>query len=95
MGEPGTAFDALAPAVAADAPFEVRVQGLLQRGLLSDALGRRAEALALYGETVALIDGHPEYSAFAKLRERATAGVAKRQTGDELPIDWWSLGVPR
>lgn len=95
MGEPGSAFEALAPGVAAEAPFEVRVQGLLQRGLLADALGRRAEALALYGETLALIDGHPEYSAFTKHRERATAGVAERQRAGELPIDWWSLGVPR
>ena len=94
MGEPGTAFEALAPAVAAEAPFEVRAQGLLQRGLLADALGRRAEAIRLYGDAVALVDAHPEYSAFAKLRARAVESVAKRQTGDELPIDWWSVGVP-
>jgi hypothetical protein len=95
MGETEAAFDALAPAVAPDAPYEVRVQGLVQRGLLRDALGRRDEAAALYKDAIALIDSQPGYSAFAELRTRAEAGLAERQSARELPIDWWSVGVPR
>jgi tetratricopeptide (TPR) repeat protein len=95
MGETDAAFDALAPAVAPEAPYEVRVQGLVQRGLLLDALGRRGDAAALYGEAIALIDAHPDYSAFATLRARAQAGLENRQSAQELPIDWWSVGVPR
>lgn len=94
LEELATAFDALEPALAAEASFEVRVQALLQRALLADGLGRRALAVQLYGEVVALVDAHPEYSAFAKHRARALEGVAERQTAYELPIDWWSLGVP-
>jgi hypothetical protein len=94
LEEIATAYDALAPAVAAGAPLEVRLQGLLQRGLLADGLGWRALAVQHYGEAIALVDAHPEYSAFAKHRERAQAGVAERQAGDDLPIDWWSVGVP-
>jgi|GEM_PF-2445904 len=89
------AFDALAPAATPEAPFEARLHALLQRGLLADALGRRRDATALYADAVALADGHPEYTAFGALRERAAKGLEARQDAADLPLDWWAVGVPR
>lgn len=62
----GKLRDADALLVTADAeaaPFEVRAYAKVVRGMIADREGRRADALASYGDADAWLDAHPEYDA--------------------------------
>jgi hypothetical protein len=94
-GETEAAYQALAPLEAADAAFDARAHGLFARGVLADALGRRAEALRLYALAQAHLDTHPEYTFFDALRARIAEGRAAPLGVDVLPVRehwmnlWW------
>jgi tetratricopeptide (TPR) repeat protein len=89
------AFEALAPAEDPSAPFDARAHGLASRALLADRLGRRDEALRIWRATLAHLDAGPEFNIFEAQRALARAGLAKPQTAEVLPIEWWDLGIPR
>jgi hypothetical protein len=95
QGDLAGAFDALAPADAAAAPFEVRAEALAARALLADRLGRREDALRLWRATLAHLDSGPEYGVFGPIRALAERGRAGPVSDGELPIAFWDLGVPR
>lgn len=94
-GELEAAYQALAPLEAEDAAFDARAHGLVARGVLADALGRREEALRLYALAQAHLDGHPEYIFFDPLRTRIAAGREAPLGVDVLPATehwmnlWW------
>jgi hypothetical protein len=94
-GETEAAYRALAPLEAEGAAFDARAHGLFARGVLADALGRRAEALRLYVLAQAHLDAHPEYTFFDALRARIAEGRAAPLGVDVLPSDehwmnlWW------
>jgi hypothetical protein len=95
LGDLEGAFAALAPAEARDAPFDARAEGLASRALLADRLGRREEALRLWGATLAHLEAGPEFNVFDELRALAQAGLSAPATGDALPFAWWDVGLPR
>ena len=94
-GELAAAYEALAPLEAAGAAFDVRAHGLVARGILADALGRRAEALRLYALAQRHLDARPQYTFFEDLRARIAAGRAAPLGVDALPEQqhwmnlWW------
>ncbi len=94
-GDLADAYAALAPLEAGDAAFDARAHGLVARGILADALGRRGEALRLYALAQAHLDTHPEYTFFDDLRARIAAGRAGPLSADTLPSKqhwmnlWW------
>ena len=95
VGDLAAAYEALAPLEATEGAFDARAHGLVARGILADALGRRAEALRLYALAQTHLDTHPEYSFFDALRARIAAGRAKPLGADTLPSQrhwmnlWW------
>ena len=94
-GEILAAYQALAPLEAEDAAFDARAHGLFARGVLADALGRRAEALRLYALAQAHLDSHPEYTFFDALRAQIAEGRAGPLDVGLLPTQehwmnlWW------
>jgi tetratricopeptide (TPR) repeat protein len=94
-GELEAAYAALAPLETAQGVFDARAHGLVARGVLADALGRRDEALRLYARAQAHLDSHPEYSFLDPLRARIAAGRAAPLSADTLPTTehwmnlWW------
>ncbi len=96
LGDLKAAYAALAPAEdEADAPFDARAYGLAMRGLVADQLQMRDEALRLWRATLAHLDSHREFNTFRSLRELAEAGLRAPQRRDELPLDWWEIGLAR
>lgn len=95
LGDLEGAYAALAPALAPDAPFEARAEGLASRALLADRLGRREEALELWRATLAHLDAGPEFNVFGKIRSLAEGALGEPASAAALPIEWWDLGVPR
>jgi tetratricopeptide (TPR) repeat protein len=94
-GELEAAYEALGPLEAEDAALDARVHGLVARGVLADALGRREEALRLYALAQASLDAHPEYTFFDTLRARIAAGREAPLGVEVLPATehwmnlWW------
>ena len=94
-GEILAAYQMLAPLEAADAAFDARAHGLFARGVLADALGRRAEALRLYALAQVHLDTHPEYTFFDALRARIAEGRGGPLDVGALPTQehwmnlWW------
>lgn len=93
-GDPQAAFDVLARATAEEAHADVRIDGLSLRALAADRLGRREEAAALHGATLALVDAHPEWNVYGALRARAERGLRESQA-DAAPLTSpYALRVP-
>jgi hypothetical protein len=60
------------------APFDVALASAVDRGVIADRLGRRADAIGLYRQAAAYADAHPEYTDrfVAEMRAVITAGLS-------------------
>ena len=72
---------------AGDAPFEVRAWALWMRAVLADRLGRREEALRLYGAAAAHLESRPEFASyFEQLRNAIAAGAGNPGPQTDAPL---------
>jgi hypothetical protein len=90
LGDFAGAESALAPAVAEDAPVDVRIPALALRALCADRLGRRTEAVELHRAVLALVETHPEWNEFESIaalsREGLEGSLAEREPVHSLYV---------
>jgi len=72
------------------APFDVRVAALLARAVVNDERGQREAALSGYRETLAVLDGAPQYTdtgteAFRRHARAGLAGPLSRAAVEPIP----------
>ncbi len=94
-GDLDGAYAVLAPVETGTDRVNASAHGLVARARLADLLGRREEALRLYGAARKLLDAHAEYTVFDPLRERIEAGLAAPSDDRDPPPLGFVLQVPR
>lgn len=93
-GDVAGAAQALLPVTAADAPIDVQIYGLSLRALCADRLGHRDEAVALYRETLTLIEAHPEWNQFEKVAAWAREGTQHSLADRDPVVSLYALRLP-
>jgi tetratricopeptide (TPR) repeat protein len=93
-GDVAGAAHALVPVTAADVPIDVQIYGLSLRALCADRLGHRDEAVALYRETLTLIEAHPEWNQFEKVAAWAREGTQHSLADREPVVSLYALRLP-
>lgn len=88
------AIPALAPALAEDAPVDVRIYATFLHALCADRLGQRAEAVALHRATLERIGAHPEWNVFAPTEALARTGLEASVADREPAISIYVLRLP-
>jgi tetratricopeptide (TPR) repeat protein len=94
LGDFAGAGSALAPAVAEDAPVDVRISALALRALCADRLGRRAEAVELHRAVLALVEAHPEWNHFESIAALAREGLERSLAEREPVHSLYVLRIP-
>jgi tetratricopeptide (TPR) repeat protein len=94
-GDLDGAYAVLAPVETGTDRVNASAHGLVARARLADLLGRREEALRLYGAARKLLDAHAEYTVFDPLRERIEAGLAAPSDDRNPPPLGFVLQVPQ
>jgi hypothetical protein len=84
QGQLEAAYEILAAVESPAAPYGVRARGLTRRAVLADRLGRRDEALRLYGLAAEHLAARPEFNVFDDLHPRIAAGLEAPQTDGDL-----------
>jgi len=84
----------LAPALAADAPIDVRIYANSLAALCADRLERRAEAEAFHRAALALIDAHPQWNEFERVALLAREGLTSPLADREPVVSLYALRVP-
>jgi len=85
LGNLEQAYEELSESLNPDAESSVRLTALAFQAIVADELGQRAKAISLYKKTLALLEPHPDYSGFARIRATAEAGLASPQTLEQIP----------
>lgn len=85
---------ALAPALAPDAPVDVRIYATSLAALCADRSGRRDEAVRLHRETLATIQSHPEWNVFEDVAALAQAGIEASVAEREPALSVYALRIP-
>ncbi len=94
LGDVAGAASALAPALEASAPIDVRIDALSLQALCADRLGQRDEAKALHRATLSLIEAHPEWNVFDATAVLAREGLAVSLADREPVLSYYALRVP-
>ena len=84
QGQLEPAYEILAAVESPAAAYGVRARGLTRRAVLADRLGRRDEALRLYGLAADHLATRPEFNVFDALHRRIAAGLEAPQTEGDL-----------